>query len=317
VAFFRASGNADYDLGLASDRGRLLAIVTGDSVPGTARPRLFTGISWSPDGRRLVFAGGSGEKSDARDDQTDLFVIDADGSGLERLTELGDVADPVWSPDRETVVFTRVRFGGGEPLRGGLWSVRRDGSEPPTQLVQADDWQIYTAGSFSADGSRLAVTRSTFEPDTGEKSAAVWLIAPDGSGEQMLMEQASMPAFSPDGRRIAFVSDRDRNGELCYGDRCSAANELYVASADGSSPERLTRTEDLNEVRPSWLPDGSRIAYQRGEVFQNAEAMSILEANADGTCEREILRGSGPGAWYASPAWRPARPRAGGGRLSC
>jgi Tol biopolymer transport system component len=201
-------------------------------------------------------------------------------------------------------------------VRGGLWSVHRDGSEP-TQLVEADDWQIYVAGSFSADGSRLAVTRSTIEPDTGEASAAIWLMAPDGSGQKKLIEQASTPAFSPDGQRIAFVSDRDRNGELCYGDRCSAANELYVANADGSSPRRLTMTEDLNEARPSWLPDGSRIAYQRGEVFQNAEAMSILETNADGTCKREILRGSGPGAWYASPAFRPARSRAGGGRLSC
>jgi Tol biopolymer transport system component len=224
---------------------------------------------------------------------------------------MGDVADPVWSSDGETIIFTRLRFGGGEPWRGDLWSVRRDGSEP-TQLTEAEDWQIYVAGSFSTDGSRLAVTRMTIEPHTGEATAAVWVMAPDGSGEEKLIEQASSPAFSPDGRRIAFVSDRDRNGELCYGDRCFAANELYVGSADGSSPERLTRTGDLNEARPSWLPDGSRIAYQRGEVIQNAEAMSILETNADGTCEREILRGSGPGAWYASPAWRPAGPQVGG-----
>ena len=76
-----------------------------------------------------------------------------------------------------------------------------------------------------------------------------------------------MPAPRPSLQtaRIAFVSDRDRNGELCYGDRCFIANELYVANADGSSPLRLTRTQDLNEARPSWLPNGSRIAYQRGD----------------------------------------------------
>lgn len=93
--------------------------------------------------------------------------------------------------------------------------------------------------------------------------------------------------------------------------------ELYVAAADGSDPERLTETEGLNEAHPSWSSDGSRIAYQRGEQFQNAEAMSVLEINADGTCARAILEGSGPGAWYASPAWRPSVARVGGGPLAC
>jgi hypothetical protein len=94
------------------------------------------------------------------------------------------------------------------------------------------------------------------------------------------------------------------------------ANELYVANADGTDPDRLTDTEALNEASPSWLTDGLRIAYQRGEQVDNAEAMSILEINPDGSCGREILDGSGPNS-YASPAWRPSEPREGSGPLRC
>jgi TolB protein len=137
----------------------------------------------------------------------------------------------------------------------------------------------------------------------------------DGSSPRLLIEDAADPAFSPDGRRLAYISARDANGSLTYGDRRRAANELYVAAADGRSPRRLTRTRDLNEARPTWSPGGTRIAFQRGEVIDNAEATAIRQVNADGTCEQSVLAHPRLNTWYASPAWRPtaSRPR----RLSC
>jgi Tol biopolymer transport system component len=313
IAFFF---NGGYALGTADDRGADKRILTGGSRHGTVSPQLFTGVSWSPDGERLAFAGGQKQQTGSPEDETDVYVIDAEGGQATRVTDSGDGSDPLWSADGETIVFTRTSGGAGEPIRGSLWSVRPDGSNL-TQLVEAGDWEIYTAGSFTADGSQLGVTAKTLDPNSGQVSSGVDLIEPDGSDQTQLIDQASDPAFSPHGKRLAFASDRDRNGELCYGDQCFFAGELYVANADGSDPERLTDTHALNEAHPSWLPDGSLIAYQRGKAFENAEAISVLEVNADGTCTHRILGGPSSGPWYADPAWRPSRPRTGGGPLRC
>jgi Tol biopolymer transport system component len=316
LAFFTTHGNSIYDLGIADDRGQHLNVVTGQSIPGTVFPQLFTGVSWSPDGERIAFAGVKGRQTDEHDEPTDIYSINADGSDTEQITDVGDAYGALWSPDGKTIVYTRVSGGEGDPTRGSLWSVGSDGSGLG-EIAAADDWEAFTAGAFRADGSQLAVTHLTFDPASGQASSEIALMNPDGSDQNQLIDEASDPAFSPDGKRIAFVSDRDRNGQLCYGDSCFYGAELYVANADGSDANRLTQTHELHEAHPSWLPDGSRIAYQQGEVFQNAQATSILEMNPDGSCSRQVLAGSGPGAWYANPAWRPSKPREGGGALSC
>jgi len=82
-----------------------------------------------------------------------------------------------------------------------------------------------------------------------------------------------------------------------------------VANADGSEPKRLTKTRDLNERSPAWSPDGTRIAYTRGEQFHNAEATSVLIIESDGDCPSEIASNDPNGAWYANAVWRPAQSR--------
>ncbi len=311
LAFFTAHGSAVYDLGISDDRGRSKRL-TGESSTGGINPALFTSVSWSPDGRRLAFAGGPGSQSGGLTDRTNIYTIDAGGSNARRITNVGDAAIPVLSPDGRTIAFTRLSHA-GRRFSGSLWSVGTDGSAP-TQIAAAANLEILTAGSFSPDGARLAFTRATLKP----QSLEIDVMNADGSGEPTkLIDQARDPAYSPDGSQIAYSSSADHNGRLCYGDRCFFGGELYVARPDGSGAKRLTRTNALDEAHPSWLPSGARIAYQRGVVFQNAEAMSIFEVNSDGTCAHTILKGIGRGPWYSDPAWRPSRPRTGDGRLSC
>jgi TolB protein len=83
----------------------------------------------------------------------------------------------------------------------------------------------------------------------------------------------SWPAFSPDGKQIAFGSSRD--GEY----------EIYVMDADGSNIRRLTRSPGL-DARPAWSPDGKRLAFtsNRDGNYQ------IYVMNADGTGVRRITR---------------------------
>ena len=99
----------------------------------------------------------------------------------------------------------------------------------------------------------------------------------------------STPAWSPDGRTIAFARlklGRDRH-----------ASGLYVVDADDGKVQRLTREIDSS---PSWSPDGRQIVFQRLTGFHISE---ITLMDRDGSNQVSLTRGG----WSDSaPAWRPA-----------
>jgi Tol biopolymer transport system component len=198
-------------------------------------------------------------------------------------------------------VFTRTRLR-RHGLDGGLWSVDAAGRGlrrvTPTVRKRVD-----VATDASRTGDRLAITRRTCLRRCVRTSSRVYTAAADGSDQRLLANDASDAAFSPDGTRIAFVSERDRNGSLSYGESVTRAAELYVSDADGRHPRRLTRTRNVNEANPSWSPDGARIAFQRGRVVDNAQGTSVWQANANGSCARPILEDPRLNVWYASPVW--------------
>lgn len=253
--------------------------------------------------------------------RTDIWVMRANGSGRRRLTADGRSFRPIWSPGGDWIYF--ARRGSAEPAPpAAIWSMRPDGSDL-RQVTELVEGRYDIPGSFAPHGGVLAFTRGTHTElgahGRARNARAVWVVRADGSDARRLARRSADPAFSPDGRRIAFVTDRDENGELSYGDRVFYANELYLMDADGSRPRRLTRTRARNEALPSWLPSGTRLAYQLGRTYQNAQAMVVMQANRDGSCATEVF--ADPGAdrwpWYAAPTWRPGDARSGDGALSC
>jgi Tol biopolymer transport system component len=285
---------------------------------GDVRRFFVDRVAWSPDGRRLAFTGESGLGYR----QINVWTVDGDGGGLHRATRTGDALWPVWAPDGQAIAYARLEDPGRNrdgslAYSSSLWAVDPDGANPrrltdPAPGVSERPW------SFAPDGSQLAITRARLPAleRRAEKTRLV-LVNLDGSGERELRGTGTDPAFSPDAWRIAYASARGRNGVLNYGEISSIATELYVMDADGRNRRRLTRTRNINELAPSWSPDGTTLAYTRGRSYQNAEVYSIWQVNPDGSCPKALLAGRPRGNWYASPAWRPTRPTGQPERLPC
>jgi Tol biopolymer transport system component len=135
----------------------------------------------------------------------------------------------------------------------------------------------------------------------------VWVANTDGSEARKLADgpgRSAGPAWSPDGRKIAFTSDRDMNG-ACFFHDCTGWNgEIYVMNADGSNPKRLTENPG-DDSSPTWSPDGTRIAFAalrnvEGAVDDPSENYEIYVIDADISDPVQLTRNT---SWDWQPDW--------------
>ncbi len=273
--------------------------------------------AWAADGSSVYFGGVTNERP-VRDEfrrvDSDLFRAGLDGS-VTQVTKLRNVVAGVPSPDGKTMLLQRWPHSSHSPLTYSLWLADANGANP-RPLVPQVEGQLDVAGSWSPDGSTVAFTRcGSLAPDENGRlpnDCAVYTVGSDGTGLTKLADQARQPAFSPDGTRIAFVSDRDGNGTVSKGaSEDAVAMELYAMDADGSHVDRLTHSGALDEAAPSWSPDGSRIDYQAQSA--SGFAKELRATSADGSCSVTIAGNAAVSkqgdAWWVEPVWRPGELR--------
>jgi Tol biopolymer transport system component len=202
----------------------------------------------------------------------ELYVANADGSGERRLLPESHALDydPSFSSDGHWIVFTSERDPEGSG-QADIWRVHPDGSglERLTSETSMED-----AGVLSPDGTELAYVST----EGGARTANIWVLDLKthrkrnltGSGKSdppATMNGNFRPSWSPDGRWIAFTSDRGEKwggAEMGAGAGHTQPTSLYVMRSDGTGLRRLTSsTPETATGTPKWSPDGKKIAvYQ-------------------------------------------------------
>lgn len=292
---FESKRDSNYEIYVRDDNG--LRRVTYDTA--------YDGHpTWSRDGSTIAFTS-------SRSGANQIYVMNADGTGINRLTNDSLSYDPAWSADGTKIAFVSVHSGTPQ-----IYVMNADGTGPTplTSLV------VPSVGpAWSPDGNKLAFTRvirgaNRFNTD-------VLVMNADGSGITGLTNDSSSntPSWSPDGTRIAFTG-----------------NGIAVMNADGSGRTQLL--SDTNQCTvtptprgpfrrcntnttsfPAWSPDGRMIAYSWYSVvtvcrYNSTTHNCALPPTVTSTYGVGVMTSDGTGAVHLTStttgaegpiAWRP------------
>ena len=242
--------------------------------------------SLSPDGKKFVFDSNRLRAADEPFNTSDLFVMDADGSGQAFVTRGSSGS---WSPDGKRVAFHASASGTGLPIKADPGAATEDSDIFVVNVDDAvaglggrinlthDDSTIDVDPDWSPDGQTIAYTsHARTDNPINSVTAEIHAIAADGTGAPQRLtfntEEERAPAWSPDGARIVFMCRRGGNDfEIC------------VMNADGSNQVQLT-SNLVADLTPTWSLDGQQIAFHRA----TPGGLQLFLMNADGTGQRQL-----------------------------
>lgn len=231
-----------------------------DQIQVTSTPESETTPRWSPDGKFLSFLSSrQGAK------RAQVWLLNRSGGEAVKLTDVkGGVSDYAWSPDSRRLALVVKDPDPRDPPDDDKESEKRpDGSTKTPKPIVVDRYAFKRDGDGYLRGERTHI----YLFDVAAKKAE--LLTPGTFNEEA-------PAWSPDGKRIAFMR---RHGQ---GDVDKAPNrDLFVMEAcTCANPEQLTFTTAEEVGRPEWSPDGKSIAYLLGDelkwsAYDQAQLMMI------------------------------------------
>ncbi len=240
--------------------------------------------AWSPDGEKILFASN---RDAASKDGSDIYMMNADGSNVVRVTMDGRSTAPVWSPDGTRIAFSSMRNG-----QFGIFVMRPGDPASAANIAYPTGYQ--TDPAWSPDGTKIAFTSDWRAYDFlfDLYSAKV-----DGSGIEPLLTGPFFwvdglrfffqAAWSPDGSRIAVVTC-----EYAW-DNCYPASTIDIADADGSQRRTLVLTGGFSS--PAWSPDGTIIGYSVKSCRECAGTLRYI--TVDGTRSGTIFSNGHSPSW--------------------
>lgn len=217
----------------------------GQAIPVTAEGITSSHPRWSPDGKYLAFLSARPDAKDAHDDaKKQVWLLDRRGGEAQQLTDtIQDVDDFAWSPSGDRLAL-----------------VLQDPSRDEIEAAKHKD-----DASWKAKPHPWVIDRLHFKEDEigylDRRRTHLYVFSMAGHKLTQITSgdyDDSAPAWSPDGREIAFVSNRSEHPDRNFND------DIWVVSADNSDKGahllRIT-TNPGTDVSPTWSPDGKWIAF--------------------------------------------------------
>ena len=204
-------------------------------VEAHAQAARIAWLPWAIAGTAVVAAGILGASAMRRP------AVEAHWSAFTRITETaGEETAPTLSPDGTTVAYAMRSA-------NGSWDIyaQRVGGRNGTPIVN-DPQRDERGTAFSPDGSQIAFHVS-------DAAGGIFLAGATGESVRRVTNAGFDPAWSPDGKHIAFDTEEVENPASRFG-----VSTLYVSDVAGSTPRKLV---DGDGVQPAWSPSGARIAY--------------------------------------------------------